>query len=796
MELIERRTPPPFCQYAAGPCDQRFTEMTSIGGIFLYPSDPPQIAATVETAVAKLRNELSEGQWLTWRNFQTTGQLIFCSICKNCRFAECVVTDVTTLNFNLMFEIGFALGLEIPVVPVRDTTFIRDKNDFDHLGILDVIGYIDFQNSDDLVCSLSSVLPGKSIPAPQVLTDFSTPLFVVKSALNTEAEIRLMSAIKKSSLNFRTYDPLEIPRLSLHEARRSVLSSLGVVAHLLSPHRAGATVHNARCAIIAGMATAVGKTVLLLQEGEISHPIDYRDIVLPYRIPDEIPRRIERFILDVIGRLQHESRKKVSISDRILQRLDLGDVAAENEIEQLSSYFVRTAQYNEAKRGHARLVVGRKGSGKSAIFYGIAATYEKSHSHLIVDLKPEGHQFTRLREAVLASLSPGMQEHTLTAFWNYILLCEIAQKVSDYEYSWAQRDPDRQIRFEKLVNKYQELGPADAGDMSERLLKQVDRISERFHDAQESITGSRITEILFKDDIKALDELVAAYLQDKDEVWLLVDNLDKGWPILGAASTEIMILRTLMEATRKLQRQLEQRGISFHSLVFLRNDIYEHLVRQTPDKGKDTAISLDWDDIEVFREIVRQRVMSATDLKGSFEDIWASICEGYIGAQETFRFIVERTLMRPRDLLGFLHNAVDTAVNRGHDRVTEDDLLKSEKTYSENMFLSLTFEINDVNPDVAQGLYNFLGCPTRMDAAELSSFLEGGKCGSSVDEAIRLLVWFGFLGVHDSNSEAPVFAYEMRYNLDKVLAPIRRGSGIFVIHPAFWRALDCARPNH
>ena len=45
------------------------------------------------------------------RDFHTTGQIVFCAICKSCRFADVVVADVTTLNFNLMFEIGFALAL-------------------------------------------------------------------------------------------------------------------------------------------------------------------------------------------------------------------------------------------------------------------------------------------------------------------------------------------------------------------------------------------------------------------------------------------------------------------------------------------------------------------------------------------------------------------------------------------------------------------------------------------------------------------------------------------------------------
>lgn len=101
--------------------------MPTTRGVFLYPSDPEQIAATIESASNLLQEQDPAVTWATWKQFQTTGQVIFCAICKSLRFTDFVVADVTTLNFNLLFEIGFALGLNLPVIPIRDTSFIRDK---------------------------------------------------------------------------------------------------------------------------------------------------------------------------------------------------------------------------------------------------------------------------------------------------------------------------------------------------------------------------------------------------------------------------------------------------------------------------------------------------------------------------------------------------------------------------------------------------------------------------------------------------------------------------------------------
>ena len=45
-------------------------------------------------------------------------------------------------------------GLGVPVLPIRDTSYNRDKKMFDELGVLDNFGYFDFQNSHDLQAGL------------------------------------------------------------------------------------------------------------------------------------------------------------------------------------------------------------------------------------------------------------------------------------------------------------------------------------------------------------------------------------------------------------------------------------------------------------------------------------------------------------------------------------------------------------------------------------------------------------------------------------------------------------------
>ena len=226
--------------------------------------------------------------------------------------------------------------------------------------------------------------------------------------------------------------------------------------------------------------------------------------------------------------------------------------------------------------------------------------------------------------------------------------------------------------------------------------------------------------------------------------------------------------------------------------MFLRNDIYEHLVRETPDKGKETTITLDWPDPEVFKELVRQRVESSTELEGTFDDVWPAVFDSYIGTQHSFTFLMSRTLMRPRDLLSFLRRAVEVAINRGHERVTEDDLRTAEEAYSEDMFLALNFELGDISPDYGEILFAFLRCPVRLTEEQVHKMLaRRGFLSNEFVTLVELLVWFGFLGVQAAADEDAQFAYQVRYNVPKLVAPIGEGSGSYVVHPAFRSALQC-----
>jgi len=783
--------PPNYCQYSSGPCDQSFEGIAATDVYFFYSSKPEVIASTIEEGARLLSHRDLTLQVKTWLNMSIHGQLIFCQVCKAQRFTKVAVVDVTTMNFNLMFELGYALGLGIPVIPIRDTTCTLDSKEFESLGLIDTLGYLDFQNSEELAAKLPAAIKKASVPITTIFSpNREQPCYLVRSPIVTNGLVKILSAIKKSGLRFRAYDPKEQPRLSLHDAFQQVKTSIGVCVYLLSPFRTGATVHNARGAFVAGLAMASGAYVFVLQEGIEQTPIDYRDVVQYYVDGAQVQHLITPFIKQIYDALQSTHFIPITLPLRALETLDFGDVAAENEINALKSYFLPTAQYNDAKRGHARLVVGRKGAGKTAIFYGVRNAYWSSHSHVVLDLKPEGHQFLTLRERLLTYLSRGLQEHVLTAFWNYILLVELASKIIDTDGRSVQRDLNRLELYDKLEQIIGTDPETEQGDFSERLLTLVERMLQRKQEIESITSPGEIAQLIYEKDIHELQDTLTKYIGYKDGIWILIDNLDKSWPVNGATDEDILIIRSLMEATRKLQRQLSRNQIECRAIVFIRNDVYEHLLGQTPDKGKDTAIVLDWTDEEAFRSLIHRRMMASTKVERPFDEMWPMFFDSYISGEHSFAYILRRTMMRPRDLIGFLRQCVSVAINRGNSKVLESDILQAEKQYSEDQLQALFDELRDINSQFAELPYAFIGSDVTMTRNVLEGKVrEFDIPPDGVKAAIDILLWFGFFGIVDAEGEGK-YAHMYQYGVQRMLREANDQT-LFVIHPAFRAVLAC-----
>jgi len=525
------------------------------------------------------------------------------------------------------------------------------------VGIFDTLGYRQYENAIEL----ETIIRGATDPTPSLRNIYplnqNAPVYLIESRFRTDSVTRIISRLKKARLFFRSFDPQESPRLSGSEAFEQIAQSNGVLLHLLPAQIADASIHNVRVAFLAGLAAGFGKILLLLQDGEEPVPVDYRDLVRVFNHHFQIDEAVADFATSVTEALQQTHYYEIEKDHTLLERLSFGASAAEKEFRELAGYYLETDQFQRALRGEVRLVVGRKGSGKTAIFAQVRDRIRRDRQNIVVDLRPEGYQLLKFKEMVLNYLGFGALEHTVTAFWEYLLLLEVCHKLLEKD-----RGPHFQDRrlfepYRLLAASYDSDRYITEGDFSERLSRLLQHITDDYRarfgkQTNQTLTQDQITELLYRHDVNLLRDRVVDYLKLKKGLHLLFDNLDKGWPTHGLEATDVAILRALLEATRKIERQLQRREIDCSTLVFLRNDVFELLVSETPDRGKEGRVSLDWSDRDLLRELLRRRlVYSDMPSDKSFEDLWRRICVSHVNGEESSEYLIERSLMRPRALI-------------------------------------------------------------------------------------------------------------------------------------------------
>ena len=459
---------------------------------------------------------------------------------------------------------------------------------------------------------------------------------------------------------------------------------------------------------------------------------------------------------------------------------------------------MQTDEFCRAQRGEVNLVVGRKGSGKTALFLQLRDRIRADKRNVMVDLKPEGYQLIKLKEDLLSYLTEGSRQHLITAFWEYLLLLEVTYKVLEMDRVTHKHNHEIYQMYVDLETTYKAENFSTQGDFSERLLMLSGRIAAeyraRFGDAADTkLTADDVTSLVYAHDIRLLRERLSAYLGAKQSVWILFDNLDKGWNTGGVDAIDTIVLRCLVEAGRKIERDMRKREQRFYCLIFIRNDVYELLMKGSADYGKDMRVVLDWTDPDMLREMLRLRLVSGiqgVDSAVTFEQVWRTICVSHYRGEDVAAYFIERSMMRPRNVLKMFAHSRGFANNFNHSKIDESDIEKGMKAYSQDLLVELDHELADVFPQGPNILYALLDRPSTATRAELHGlFLASGLDEETADRVFGFLLYYGVIGLQIENDVQYIF--DVNYD-SKILTTRAQRQGAdakFVMNPAFWDAL-------
>ena len=105
-----------------------------------------------------------------------------------------------------------------------------------------------------------------------------------------------------------------------------------------NPAREGAHLHNAKYSFVAGLAHGLGKSVLMLAQGDALAPLDYRDLLKQYQTGSEAERHLHSWIVPIMERLKTKTSAQQLYLNAVklaqqLSELKIGEPIAENEAD-------------------------------------------------------------------------------------------------------------------------------------------------------------------------------------------------------------------------------------------------------------------------------------------------------------------------------------------------------------------------------------------------------------------------------------------------------------------------------
>jgi hypothetical protein len=750
---------------------------------FAYPSGYPLVSEAVAGVL-----DLT-GQKLTikpWEKMKNVGLKLDDLIRDEIKDANLLIADVTYPNFNVFYEMGYAAAVGRPVIPTVNTAVEKATKHLNDLGLFDTIGWATYTNAEELAEKLDGWQDIAWVNKNRRGKDHSQPLFFLDCLKKTDFRNHIVSAIENSHVRHRAFDPSEVPRLTAAQAIGDISASAGAIIPLLSDDIVDAWRHNLRAAFLLGLCHGFELEALALQFNHWPVPIDYRDFVTNSTFRKETQNHVEQYCAKTLIWNQEVAARASQRDVGLLSQIDLGSPVAEYETQQLNSYFVKTAEYSRALRAEGAIVTGRKGSGKSAVYFQVMSALERDRRVCVVDLRPASHNLSEMRENLLSVVAVGVFDHTIAAFWQYVMLLEVLLKIRELVIPLSRNNFAIQERLRVIEEEFDLDESVVAGDFTSRLGTAINLVVTALRSSKsDADVRSHITNLLFERPIPRIRDAILSFTDLVSEVVLLVDDLDKGWPPLQVEKHDVATIKHLVEVLNRIQRDLGRRGLPLKHIVFLRSDIYERLVEQTSDRGKYNVIKVDWSDPEQLRHLLRERIFSMLD-NALHEDAWDAVNPEMSPGVSAIDKMIETSLRRPRFLIDLMERTLSFAINRGHGFITSDDVAEGARQMSLYLVSDFAYEMRDIAGTPEDIFYSFIGASELLTQGEVENIIEPLGLTLDIDEMMELLLWYGFLGIIDEHNR-PVFIYDRAYDFRRLEA--ERGpiveDVLYSINPAF-----------
>jgi hypothetical protein len=424
-----------------------------------------------------------------------------------------------------------------------------------------------------------------------------------------------------------------------------------------------------------------------------------------------------------------------------------GDVAAEDDA--VLDYFLSTNAVERVEKGDTFLVLGRKGTGKTAI---VRYLTEGKSNTLTKALNLRGYPWNVHASRVDHGAS---DIEAYVSSWRYLIAVELATLIVADGKGAAAKSAKPLNQF--LKDNYGGTNP----ELSDILRPSTLRL-EKFS-LEPAVMGNKLGSVTmnrpandhqFGLELNALsnsifDAVEATAKEVKlGALSLHFDELDQGLSDLTGERSKMLI--GLILAARDIKRVSQGPHGAIRPIVYLRTDLWDDLQFSDKNKISETlTFHLEWS-ADSLLELIEARLKAKLSSKAT----WAEITDGALmrGSQSKWNHILARTFLRPRDVIRFLNTALAEAKKRTDEPLvfTNKDIVASREDYSSYLKKELDDEIR---PHWAQWDEALQACSAistitfdRGDFEKDYGRRKSSKNSVTFDEALKFLYRFSVVG--------------------------------------------------
>lgn len=378
----------------------------------------------------------------------------------------------------------------------------------------------------------------------------------------------------------------------------------------------------------------------------------------------------------------------------LLKNVNFGQRVAEEEGDQLASYFVETDHWRRLFSDEVDIVYGPKGSGKSALYSLLAEKLDDLFDRNILLAPGENPRGAPAFRALVSD--PPASEREFIALWKLYLACLVAGKLDDFNFTGSSA--------EELRRHLEESGLRSRTRNLQGLLQSVFDYVKRFLrpsaveggiklDPNSQLPSGVTAKIIFeepslmqaKQGITSVDHLLElannALETSNYKLWFLLDRLDVAFS--DSPELEQNALRALFHIYLDL--------LAFKNLrlkIFLRTDIWRRITTTGFREGSHITrhLTISWNRVALLNLVMRRVVQnnailshynktkehvlsSGANQEEFFYRLFPEQVESGERKSKTFDWMLGRTCdasrkSAPRELIHLLNALRETQVRR------------------------------------------------------------------------------------------------------------------------------------